>query len=176
MLSTVHSSAMIPQPDEKVSKPLAVIDYNKNMGLVDKSDMQMSFSDTTRRSMKWYKKLFFRLLDLTIYNAYILFKYSHQEDLQLSTFRMQLIKEICTKFGHDSTPRGQQSKNSHCKLVERHFISSVQGKHKMRRCHVCSHTSKRPKKRTRTHYECKQCNVGLCVELCFQNFHTHHLY
>jgi len=58
MLSTVHHSSMIPQED-KPSKPLMVIDYNQHMGLVDKSDMQMSFSDTTRRSMKWYKKLFF---------------------------------------------------------------------------------------------------------------------
>ena len=48
MLSTVHNSAMMPQPDGKPSKPLAVLDYNNHMGLVDKSDMQMSFRDSTR--------------------------------------------------------------------------------------------------------------------------------
>jgi len=66
MLSTVHNCAMVPQPDGKPSKPLAVLDYNSHMGLVDKSNMQMSFGNSTRHSMKWYKKLFFRLLDINI--------------------------------------------------------------------------------------------------------------
>jgi len=40
-------------------KPNSVIDYNANMGLVDKSDMQISFNTTSRKSIKWYKKFFF---------------------------------------------------------------------------------------------------------------------
>lgn len=40
-------------------KPQSVVDYNKNMGLVDKADMQMSFNDSARKSTTWYKKLFF---------------------------------------------------------------------------------------------------------------------
>ena len=176
MLSTVHNDAQVPQADGKVSKPLAIFDYNKNMGLVDKSDMQMSFNDTTRRSMKWYKKLFFKLLDVTIYNAYTLYKYVHQDNIQLSSFRLELIKEISTKFAQKEKIQGRLTINFHKRLIGPHFISSIDGKRKQRRCHVCSNTSKRPKKRKDTRYECKECNVGLCIEPCFQEFHTNHIF
>ena len=58
MLSTLHSDALIPQAEGKLSKPLAIVDYNKNMGLVNKVDMQMLYNDTTRHSIKLYKKFF----------------------------------------------------------------------------------------------------------------------
>ena len=173
MLSTVHSDAMVPQAEGKVSKPLAILDYNNNMGLVDKSDMQMSFNDTTRRSMKWYKKLFFRLVDVAIYNAYLLYKYVHQEPtLPLSSFRLELIKEICKKFCGKRTEPGRPAGNNVKRLIGKHYISSIAGRRKRRRCYVCSNTTRRQKKRTDTRFECKECNVGLCIEPCFQNFHS----
>lgn len=78
MLSTIHEPVMVLM--EKVQfetrqpkmKSLCVKEYNENRGLVDKYDMQISFSECIRRSVKWYKKVFFRLMDLTIYNAYVL--------------------------------------------------------------------------------------------------------
>ena len=45
-----------------VKNPLFVVQYNSNMGLVDKSDMQMSFTDSTRKTLKWYKKMFFHMI------------------------------------------------------------------------------------------------------------------
>lgn len=56
------------QTGEQVIKPLSVLDYNQHMGAV----MQLSFNETARKSMKWDKKLFFHLLDVTVRNAYIL--------------------------------------------------------------------------------------------------------
>ena len=105
-MSTIHNDAMIPQGNNKPSKPLAVVDYNKNMGLVDKSDMQISFNDTTCHTIKWYKELFWRLVDVAINNAYILYKYLHQSNLQLSEFCLQLIKEICSKFPQKKQHKG----------------------------------------------------------------------
>ena len=37
-----------------VKKPMFVVQYNTNMGLVDKSYMQMSFTDSTCKTLKWY--------------------------------------------------------------------------------------------------------------------------
>ena len=39
-------------------KPDCIVDYNKNMKLVDKADMQISSMECMRKSMKWYEKLF----------------------------------------------------------------------------------------------------------------------
>ena len=44
--------------DEKI-KPTCVIDYNKHMGGIDLIDKQLALTETVRKSMKWYKKLFF---------------------------------------------------------------------------------------------------------------------
>jgi hypothetical protein len=37
-------------------KPFCVKKYSENVDLVDKYDMQISFSEYIRRSPKWYKK------------------------------------------------------------------------------------------------------------------------
>ena len=47
-----------------------IVDYNKNMRLVDKADMQISSMECMRKSMKCYKKLFFHLVDIVMLNCY----------------------------------------------------------------------------------------------------------
>ncbi len=80
MITTIHTGAMKDsgkynhRTNEIKYKPDAVIDYNINMRLVDKSDMMITTIDTNRRTVKWYKKIFFHLQDISIYNAYIMFK------------------------------------------------------------------------------------------------------
>jgi hypothetical protein len=43
---------------EPVVKPLCVMDYNSNMGAIDGTDMQLSFSECIRKTVKWYKIFF----------------------------------------------------------------------------------------------------------------------
>jgi len=59
----------IDKHENNVFKLDIVIDYNANMGLVDKSDMQISCNTTSRKSIKWYKKFFFHLLDMLGLNS-----------------------------------------------------------------------------------------------------------
>jgi hypothetical protein len=65
MLTIIHNDDMIRTGDinhttnEPVVKPLCVVDYNSNMGAVDKTDMQLSFSECIRKTVKWCEKLFF---------------------------------------------------------------------------------------------------------------------
>ncbi|XP_025197027.1 piggyBac transposable element-derived protein 4-like [Melanaphis sacchari] len=61
MLSTTHKHQMkkINKNDKLQIKPNCILDYNTNMGLVDKTDMTMSFNGTIRKSVKWYKNFFF---------------------------------------------------------------------------------------------------------------------
>ena len=86
MLTTVHKPKMVQQPGDKPAKPLAIVEYNKNMGLVDKSDMQISFTDSTRQTIKWYKEFFFHLIDICVYNAYIVYTNTKGIELKLSDF------------------------------------------------------------------------------------------
>ena len=53
-------------------KPECIIDYNRNMGSVDKQDQLLEPYSATRKSTKWYKKLAFHLLQLAMLNSHLL--------------------------------------------------------------------------------------------------------
>lgn len=48
-----------------ILKPSPVLDYNKYMGGVDKGDQVIHYYSVARKSIKWYKKLFFHILDVS---------------------------------------------------------------------------------------------------------------
>lgn len=79
MLSSKHKVVLLQHhargAHEKV-KPAAVLDYNLHKLGVDRSDQLISYYGFSRKSIKWWKKLFFHFLDLTIANAYILYNKS----------------------------------------------------------------------------------------------------
>jgi hypothetical protein len=64
MLSSVHDSSMAPprkrnsNTDKEILKPLCIKEYNENRDTVDKAAIQITFSESLRKTIKWYKKLF----------------------------------------------------------------------------------------------------------------------
>lgn len=59
---------------ETLSKPKIITDYNRFMAGVDKADQLMVYYACGRKSLKWYKRIFWRILDHSILNAFILHK------------------------------------------------------------------------------------------------------
>lgn len=56
------------------TKPRHIVEYNKNMSGIDKSDQMVSYYSTPRKTICWYKKIIFHLLDISMWNAYYLYK------------------------------------------------------------------------------------------------------
>lgn len=102
MLSTMHTSefvTVIRHGGKKViQKPLCVIDYNNCMGPVDKADMVISTINSTRKSLKWYRKYFFHLLDICVWIAYCLYKHNARKPTSMVKFHLNLIREILQKY------------------------------------------------------------------------------
>ncbi|CAK9832664.1 PiggyBac transposable element-derived protein 4 [Anthophora retusa] len=174
MLSAMHTSEFTTvsrHGGKKITqKPLCVSDYNDSMGAVDKADMVISTVSSTRKSLKWYRKFFFHLLDICVWNAYCLYKHKTQVAISMAKFQLELIREILEKY-HKTTNYHQRTVNNNpLRLIERHFPSLYvpAGKNRKRRCVVCSANDKRRESR----YECQNCNVGLCVDPCFKIYHT----
>jgi hypothetical protein len=75
-LTTAHEDVFVAAPSSrgahKKMKPSAVLDYNKYKTSVDRSDQMLSYYSFERKTIKWWKKLFFRLFDLVVVNARIL--------------------------------------------------------------------------------------------------------
>lgn len=193
MLTTVHEPKIVDshsidyQTKEYVKKPEAVLDYNINMRLVDKSDAMISSIECARKSMKWYRKLFFHLLDMTTHNAHILHREVTGKKETFEDFVLQLCREImeqhhpeARKQSRKAGTRGRQTDNP-ARLTERHFAVFVPPTEKkqfpQRKCKVCMHTSLRPQMpRKETRYMCRDCGIALCFPQCFIDYHTLSVY
>ena len=129
-ITTFHEGKMMDsgkvnhQTQERILKPDCVLDYTKNMRLVDKSDMQISFIDCMRKSVKWYKKLFFHFLDLSLLNAYNLYLIKTGNNaLSLKHFIRNIITQVLERHGTLTAVRpGRRSGDHIDRLSATNFI------------------------------------------------------
>ena len=192
MLSTIHDNSMTTKVrrtrravggQEEVRKPVVVEQYNKYMGGVDRSDQLLSYYGFSHRTVKWWKRAAFHLIDMAIVNAYIMHTSSTTTGKKLTheQFRIELAKELLLQASVDvseSTPvsdgRIQRPLPPQARLTERHFPdhlpSTPCGKKAQTDCVVCS--KKRGRGRKTTTYMCKQCKLPMCPIPCFELYHT----
>ena len=130
---------------------------------------------SVRKSIKWYKKLFFYLLDVCLVNSYLV----HKElggTKQFLSFRFTLVKEIFeSQFPSLPTiqSRGRLYRlHGQKRLLGRHFRVELPPTEKRaktyKRCMVCS----RENIRKETRFICEICEVPLCAAPCFKVYHT----
>ena len=157
--------------------PVAIIDYNNYMGGVDLIDQHLSYySLTTRRTFKWWKKIFWRFVDISIVNSWIIFRQNFPDTSIKShrEFRIKLAEELVQPLlDLRANPVNLVGEK---RLVEKHFAYKSP---KRGRCSVCSHkivASTKKRKDTKTQNFCKKCGVFLCVGTCFEAYHTHTTY
>ncbi|CAF1017113.1 unnamed protein product [Rotaria sp. Silwood1] len=179
MLTTIHEPQMkyTKRSNTTIQKPASVIDYNSNIHTIDKADMQISLVVYLRKSIKWYRKLFFYMLDLSVYNSYLLYKINTKKKRKFVDYRLQLIREILQTYSVPKPTIGRPAlTNLPTRLTGRHFPSLIpqttNKENPQRKCVVCAHTDRRPRRRTDSRYICEDCDVALCVVGCFEEFHT----
>ncbi|XP_021361535.1 piggyBac transposable element-derived protein 4-like [Mizuhopecten yessoensis] len=79
MISTIHAATdtVLNKTDKHgipIIKPTCVVDYCAKMGGVDLSDQVIQYYDILRKTVKWWRKLFFHLVNVAITNAFIWYK------------------------------------------------------------------------------------------------------
>lgn len=190
MLSTKCGADMVDsgkrdRDDQPILKPGCILDYNKNKTGVDTSDQLASYHPFERRTVKWYKKLFFRFLSLVEVNRYLLYKKitaaqapDQRKPLDHEAFTRQLVKDLLagTQHGTTTKPRGRPSTQlAPERLVpadHQHFPALIPATPSrcgpLRQCVVCKTIEVRKMSR----YLCTTCQVCLCVVPCFQLYHT----
>lgn len=178
MISTIHDDSLVPVQRRgesvPVQKPMCVVDYNNHMGGVDQSDQLISYYPFQRKTMKWYKKLFFRLFYIFLVNSQIILNHKRQA-LQLSPLSLyDFLHQASLDFSlpaPDRPPTVQPALILPARLTERHFprlIPPTQKQRPTRTCIVC----RRRNVRKETRYTCVDCNVCLCIIPCFESYHT----
>ncbi|KAG8237778.1 hypothetical protein J437_LFUL017329 [Ladona fulva] len=124
-------------------KPPVVIDYNHTMGGVDWVDQLSDYPLPRERSKKYYKKIFFHLVDLSVWNSFILYKKSGGRKVHLD-YRIQLREQLIEVYHpmlvsprSGRPPAAQQLQ----RLIDRHFPDSLPPTEKKanptRQCFIC---------------------------------------
>ena len=88
--------------------PLMLESYNKYMGGVDKSDQLISYHKVSRRTMKYWKTIFFHFIDIAVVNSHIIFNFislqKQMKPMSENQFRDKLILEIISMYGVEKQP------------------------------------------------------------------------
>lgn len=183
-LSTQHAARMSTVsvrgkggPND-IEKPDIILDYNQNKTGVDRADQMYSYYPFQRKTLKWWKKLFFHLFVMAVVNGYIIFKEMRGRKNTLCDFIKAVGKALVEKAGEAEQSQPTPS-TSHIRTSARHFPSKIPptpGKERPQKyCRVCSDKGKKESgKRVRkdSRWWCAECKVGLCVPQCFEIFHT----
>jgi len=146
-------------------KPKCIVDYNNNMVSVDRQDAIIKSYSAARKSMKWYKKHSFHLLQMALLNVHILYTYVKSGGTKtFLQFSHDVIADLI--FSGDVTPPDKVE--SVVRLTERHFLDKLEpsatcSKPKAR-CRVCYKQDHRGDVRT----ICSKCpsKPGLCAVPC----------
>lgn len=175
---------------EDVSCPDIVKVYNEHMGGVDKINSIIGRYKIRMKTKKWYMRLFYHLLDVTICNSWLLYIRVHRErgetePMALAEFRESVALTMC-KLGSNNTPkRGRPSTELDVALAskaKKPHVSALPPKEVRRdetghwpiwndsrlRC-------KMPNCKSRSFVSCVKCKITLCLNKdnnCFLKFHT----
>lgn len=142
--------------------PEAVIAYNANMGGVDRGDQLRGYYNCRTKSRKFYKYIYHFLFDVSITNAFILWKhFGSATGMTLKEFRLRLAEQLIGDYC--SRRRAGRGGGAIRPLPLMHFPLKVPydttGANKRGRCARCLQVRH---KRTDSSWFCRECNVWLC--------------
>lgn len=172
LVSTKSEASMVDVDKADTKKPQMVLQYNKAMNGCDRVDQNVSYYGVhERRSKKWWKKIFFWLLEIAQFNASVLYTLSHPDvpRLGMRVLKQKLIECIEQQIviKNVSIQPAQMVKFERFDNSVKHLIQFVE---KARNCKVCS----KPGDRNRTHFTCSGCSDRpyLHPKDCFYEYHT----
>ena len=176
IISTYHNSdtCIGTRAGKRVENPVCVRDYNTTMGGVVLKNQKLSMYLLERkRGVKWYMKMFKRLLNVSIHNAFVLYAGSLERRGKLPLthreFRYQLAQSLLKRhrpcLSEISQPVGGPLRLRR-EIV--HQPQYLQGSQNVSRCVMCC----RRKHTKFIHSRCVQCDVYLCFEKCWTIWHS----
>ena len=160
----------------EVTKPAVIHEYNQSMNGCDRVDQMLQYYGFfTRKTTKWWKRIFYWSLEVCQLNAFILFKLRKDTPkLSFREYKLALVTQLLEKsvsLGEVSTRRSV-GRPTACSIERfdsrlRHIVMYVPAD---RNCVVCS----TPVTRKRTNYICSGCSdkPHLHPKECFEIYHT----
>mgnify|MGYP003406709624 FL=1 len=164
---------------EKIlSKPHVIVSYTKYMRGVDRADQLASSYCFLRKSLKWWRKLFFWGIEMCSVNAYVLYKTTMLKNNKIPMphfkFVSELVKQLVGNFRQGSLSSGRPSTTDDEERLngKPHYNMRINNK-KSKDCMVCSNRNIKGE-RHETYFFCETCTrkPGLHPGECFKRYHT----
>ena len=179
MLSSSSSAKMIVVPalhrTQRMLKPECVHDYNNSMNGVDRSDQYSVSYPFVRKTRKWWRKLFFYLLEVSVVNSYIIYREVTQKKITHLQFRRSIVESLAVEYLQQQESRrisvGRPlSQPLPIRLDKK--LHLLEQRESRKECVVCS--DRRSGSRHTTTFFCKTCpdQPTLHPTVCFERFHT----
>lgn len=130
-----------------------------------------------RKAIKGYRKLFFYMSDMALFNTYIMHKIMRSRKRETYVdYRIKIAEAILQIVQlPDYKTRGKSASIESLRLQAQywaHFPKTIDStprkKHPTRMCKVCY----KHKIRSETKWECAKCKVTLHLPECFRKYHT----
>jgi len=147
-------------------KPEMIYRYNLLARGVDKHNQLCSYYVSNRKTIKWYRKIFFYVIEACLVNSYILYKMNKNKKMSLLNFQLAIIQglsNIYLDFNYDINQNFTEIRQN--ELQGNHFLE--RGDYR-KDCVICSKKSCRKM----TWYRCEICRVHLHETTCFKLYHT----
>lgn len=185
MVSTFHQDTTVQKTKWQkggaqlsYEKPCSVDDYNQHMNGVDVLDQNINYYPWARRSAKWTTKFVMYLIQISMYNAFVLYRQRNPdgECRRLKAFIHSVIlswtkPKTVTQRAPYRDPAHRLAANLE-PLPTRHVLEKLPPTAKRqtpaKRCRVCS----RDGKRSETTMQCVACLVPLHKGVCHIRYHT----
>lgn len=139
--------------------------YNLKAKAIDQVNQFASYYSFNRKSLRWWKKIFYFLIEVAISNAIIIKEEKEHKKINNLEFRKKLMLQLVKNFSIDK----ETDKPSHFSFIPLKYLfklHEIQKSHKRRRCCACSN---------KTAYHCPNCDKNIHPE-CFKNYHVKHIY
>jgi hypothetical protein len=161
------------QDSIELTCPPALKLYTRYMGGVDRSDRMVRTYSVSRRSKKWWFRLFYYLVDTAVANSFVLY---HNSPNHPKITELEYIKKLSLALIGTFSKEGKVQPHPQRKKTKGSAPPRLTaGNHwplkttNMRKCQQCARSgSKGP----RTVYTCEACKVHLCIDKCFKRYHT----
>ena len=178
----------------EVSRPNLVTVYNQNMGGVDLQDQMIAFYRMSFKSKKYYQRMIFHLFDMTVVNAWMLYRRDAQDlgisvskQSGLSAFKLNVAFSLM-KAGKDVTKKRGRPSSAQVDLEYKRKKNAGNATKPIPQSDVrldkIGHfalfsdyraTCKLPGCKGKVFAYCVKCEVHLCCSKkknCFYQFHT----
>ena len=102
MLTSSSAAKMIEVPamhnTQRMLKPECVHDYNHSMNGVDRSDQYAVSYPFVRKTRKWWRKLFFYLLEVSVVNSIIIYREVTRKKTTHLDYRWSILESLATEY------------------------------------------------------------------------------